>query len=125
MEYRTEPGSKVFLHYSLDTEEKEQLEYRIEKMEHIYEGIYGKQMILFYGEKLQYYISEENESGTGLTESDAVSISHWNSIGRDSRYDMLNDMCVSVEMQDEQTLAELMEQYLKKQKLVEKNSTLM
>ena len=113
------------LHYSLDTEEKEQLEYRIEKMEHIYEGIYGKQMILFYGEKLQYYISEENESGTGLTESDAVSISHWNSIGRDSRYDMLNDMCVSVEMQDEQTLAELMEQYLKKQKLVEKNSTLM
>ncbi len=125
LEYRTEPGSKVFLHYSLDTEEKEQLEYRIEKMEHIYEGIYGKQMILFYGEKLQYYISEENESGTGLTESDAVSISHWNSIGRDSRYDMLNDMCVSVEMQDEQTLAELMEQYLKKQKLVEKNSTLM
>jgi len=123
LEYRTEPGNKVCLHYSLDTGEEEQLEYRTEPMEHIYEGIYGKQMILFYGDKLQYYISEEGECGP--TESDAIKISRWNSIYGDSRYDMLNDMCVSVEMQDEQTLAELMEHYLKRQKLVEKNNTLM
>lgn len=125
LEYRTEPGNKVSLHYSLDTEEEEELEYQTEKMEHIYEGIYGKQMILFYGDKLQYYISEEEEGTCGLTESDAIKVNRWNSTYGDSRYDMLNDMCVSVEMQDEHTLAELMEHYMRKQRLVEKNSTLM
>ena len=82
-------------------------------------------MILFYGEKLQYSISEENENVCGQTESNAIPVSHWNSVYGENRYGMLNDMCASVEMQDEQTLAELMEHYLKKQKLVEKNSTLM
>ncbi len=125
LEYRTEPGSKVYLHYSLDVEKKERLKYRMEKMEHIYEGIYGKQMILFYGEKLQYYISEEKEGESGLNESDVIQIHHWNSVYGESRYDILNDMCASIEMQDEQTLAEQMELYLRKQKLVEKNSTLM
>lgn len=125
LEYRTEPGSKVSLRYSLDTEEKESSLYRNGKMEHIYEGIYGRQMILFYGEKLQYYISEENEGESILTERETMKINHWNSIYGDSRYGMLNDMCASVEMRDEQTLTELMEHYLKKQKLVEKNSTLM
>lgn len=124
LEYRTEPCRKVFLHYSLDAE-KEPSKYRSDKMEHIYEGIYGKQMILFYGEELQYYLSEENEGEAKTTQKDVIKISRWNSVYGDSRYDLLNDMCASVEMQDKQTLAELMEQYLKKQKLVEKNSTLM
>ena len=121
LEYRTQPGSKVSLHYRLNSEEKE----RMEQMEHIYEGNYGIQIILFYGEKLQYSISEENENVCGQTESNAIPVSHWNSVYGENRYGMLNDMCASVEMQDEQTLAELMEHYLKKQKLVEKNSTLM
>lgn len=124
LEYRTKPGNKVSLHYSLTMERERAAEYQTEKMEHIYEGIYGKQLILFYGDKLQYYISEEEEE-SGLKESDVLKINRWNIAYGDSRYDMLNDMCASIEMQDEQTLAELMKCYLKKQKLVEKNSTLM
>jgi len=125
LEYRTEPGNKVSLHYNLDKEEKEHLDYRTEQMEHIYEGIYGKQMILFYGDKLQYYITEEAEGKSKVTQSDAVKISHWSNVHGESRYDMLNDMAVSIEMQDEQTLVQMMENYLKRQELVERNSTLM
>ena len=38
-------------------------------MKEVYFGVYVKEFVLFYGEKLQYYITEEQENQEQLTES--------------------------------------------------------
>ena len=35
--------------------------YRQEEMKDMFGGVYAKPFVLFFGEKLQYYISEEND----------------------------------------------------------------
>ncbi|MCR4806326.1 MAG: DUF5717 family protein [Lachnospiraceae bacterium] len=111
VEYRTDPGVRVLLHYIIEGDEEED-SYHTEEMRNMYGGVFSREFILFFGENLQYYITEESEGHEALTFSDSVSISDIVSAGRESRYDLLNDMVVSKTLQDEDTLIQLMEEYV-------------
>ena len=117
VEYRTEPGRQVMVHSMLSDGEKEG-DYFKERMAEIYEGIFSQNYVLFFGETLQYYITEIEEGRSNLTESG--SLEHDMSIGvrGESRFDMLNDILAAHAVGDGESLFKLMEQYLEKTQAV-------
>lgn len=119
VEYKGTPNGKAVLHYVVEFGDGEGGEYCKEEMRNVYGGIYCKEFVLFYGEVLQYYIMEEVDGKSQLTESNTIQKTDMARGGEDSRYSMLNDIAISKTMQDYETLDELMEEYYKKTYLVE------
>ena len=112
IEYRTNPNNKVVLHYILEDETNEEDEYHTEEMRNMFGGIFSREFILFFGENLQYYITEERGGKEMLTASDSISVSDTNASGNNSRYALLNDMVVSKAVSDDETLIKLMQEYV-------------
>ena len=85
-------------------------------------GIFVQEFILFYGENVQYYITEEYAGEQSVTESSNATLSDTNISevsDRQSRYTMLNDMLVSFEMHEEGTLSEMAAEYMIMSKLTD------
>lgn len=112
IEYRTNPTSRVVIHYILEESDSGEDIYRTEEMRNMFGGVFSKEFILFYGENLQYYITEEKGGREQLTVSDSLSISDVSTVETESRYSMLNDMVVSKTLRDDETLMKLMEEYV-------------
>ncbi len=111
IEYKANPQSRVILHYVLEGQEEGEELYKKEEMRNMYGGIYTKEFILFFGENLQYYITEMNGEKEKLTESNSVSIADVISDNKEARFDLLNDMVVAQTLQDEDSLLKLMDKY--------------
>lgn len=118
VEYQGIPGSKAVLHYTVETDDGEGGEYCMQEMKDVYGGVFLRSFVLFYGEILKYYIMEENDGKSQLTKSGTIQKSDMTG-GDESRYGMLNDIAISKSMQDYETLEELLEEYHKKNYLVE------
>jgi hypothetical protein len=112
-EYKCNPEHKVTIHYRLEQQEGLEEDFTCETMQNIYQGIHVKGFVLFYNETLQYYVTEENEQGEGITESISVQLDKNMDGNSENQYILLNLMLMSKEMQDEKTLLELMKQYTK------------
>ena len=63
---------------------------------------------------MQYYITEEKNGEEQLTESGTLQKSDIRSEETDSRYQMVNDIVISRNLQDYDTLENLLEEYRKK-----------
>lgn len=124
IEYRTNPSSRVVLHYILEGQDSSEDVYHTEEMRNMFGGVFSKEFILFFGENLQYYITEERGGSEQLTISDSVSISDAVAEGNESRYSLLNDMVVSKTLQDDDTLMKLMEEYVEADYFTEQIFTL-
>ncbi len=122
IEYHTNPEFKVFIHYAMDMENIEECDYKIREMKDVCGGIFTQEFIMFYGENIQYYITEECNGQKTLTESSNESLSDTNISevsDRASRYTMLNDMLVSFDMHEENTLTEIAGEYVLTSKLAD------
>jgi len=119
IEYRTNPNSHVVLHYILADDDEDE-KYRTEEMRNMYGGIFSKEFMLFFGERLQYYVTEEHDGREMLTLSDSISIEETINDGTDSRYNILNSMVVAKTLQDDATLMDLMQEYVEEDAFVEK-----
>lgn len=111
IEYTTDPKRQVYLHYRLLRDHEED-EYITERLPNVFMGIHVKDFMLFYNETLQYYITEEADGDVNVTESfhlkyDAKSVEE-----NDSRFNLINMMLMAVEMKDDITLLDMMEQYV-------------
>lgn len=112
IEYRTTPGNRVKLHYHFEQNaQNEQVIYRVEEMQEMAAGIFVKAFDMFHGEVMQYYIIDETEDGEELTRSDIL---HGNpqEERREDRFGRLNDIMISLDMQDDVTCEMLLEEYL-------------
>lgn len=118
-EYKTGKGRYVELKYMFDSEETEDISYQTEVMEESFEGAYVRPFVMFYGEKLKYYIAENEEAEAGLTESGTREMLSLNMEGEPGRYGLLNEICSARELKDEQTLIEAMKEYERQVRLVE------
>ena len=109
--YKTEPKSRVIIHYlkRKDSEEKES--YRREEMKEIYFGVYVKEFVLFYGEELQYYITEEQENQEQLTESGILTKDENKEFSKESRYQMINEMAIAQTLEDYDSVKQVLEEY--------------
>ena len=114
VEYRANGGNAIRLHYLIMRENGEVGEYVTESMIPIVGNVCFKEFVLFFGESLQYYVTEEiggveklTESGTCLKGDEFASLNG-------GKYSMLNDIVISRVMQDYNTFDSLMEEYFKK-----------
>lgn len=118
VEYITDANTNVFIHY-IQEDIAGDGTYKIEEMQQTYPGIYHKMFTLFYGEKVQYYITEANNTDN-LVKSNIIVKNEMDLNSTQSRYNLLNDMSVAIHMQDDQTLLELMNKYAINSQVVER-----
>lgn len=120
LEYHTNPHCRVCIHYSLLHESGEAAGYRAEHMKEAFGGVFFKEFVLFFGESLQYYITEERNGEEMLTESGSLQRGDGSGYEEESRYRTINDIVISQSMEDFDTMDNLLEEYLKKEFLNER-----
>ena len=74
-------------------------------------SIFVKPFVLFFGEMIQYYITEEKDNQVEVTESNRISNNDVYSEKDQSRYNLINQMLISTTLQDEMSLYKNMKQY--------------
>lgn len=116
LEYRKNPLGTTKIHYI--QEETQTNEYQIESLNRVYPGVETKEFILFFGEALQYYLTESTTEDDVVVESGRIMRSEVPVTRGESRYELLNDMLISYAMQDEKTLHVLIDKYLKEDYIV-------
>ena len=83
--------------------------YVVEDMHHIIEGIFIKQFVVFYGEEIKYYITEEYNEKEELTESSNIlneTIEY-----SEGRFDKINDMLIGNHMEDIKSMRKMVSNY--------------
>lgn len=119
VEYHGEEGSHVMLNYNVTMETDRRQGYIREEMTHVYGGVFVKSFLLFFGEALQYYITENYGDMEQLTESGTISRSDAQLENDADRYAMVNDIAIAATLKDCDTALELLEEYKYKEYLVE------
>lgn len=115
VEYRTVPGGRARIHFCLVRANSDAGDYYAEYMRDVYGGVCFKDFVLFFGEKIQYYIMEEADGEEKLTESGTLQMPDSPVDSFDSRFMLINDMAVSNAMGDYDTLDGLMEDFFRKE----------
>lgn len=111
VQYYSSPDKHVNIHYTLVDDEDES--FITEEMHHVCCGIFVKKFVLFYGECLQYYITEESEDSCIITESCEVHIEPELIGGEDTKYHQLNLIITAKEMNDTKTVLKMLETYIR------------
>lgn len=119
VEYKGTPGVKTVINYVISKENEEPGGYSREDMMDMYGGVYVKQFLLFFGESLQYYITEESNNGPQLTESATISRNDAMSENSGDRYSLVNDIAIASTLKDYDTAMMLLEEYKYKEYLVD------
>ena len=117
VQYKTSEGNRAIIHYLV---EKDEGEYTTEEMKDMFSGICVKQFILFFGEKMQYYITETGEDKEHLTQSGTLSRSDTDREQKESKYNLINDIATCRTLSDEDTMGTLLHEYFEKEFMVEK-----
>ena len=118
--YKTAPKSRVVIHYLKSNDSREREGYRREEMKEVYFGVYVKEFVLFYGEELQYYITEEQENQEQLTQSGILQKEEHKETGKESRYRMINEMAIGQTLQDYDSVKQVLEEYWKTEFVADK-----
>ena len=115
IEYKGNPESTVVIHYMINRDGQENMDYVREEMKNMYGGIFVKEFLLFFGETLQYYVTEAHANKEQLTESGTIQKSDSLSDASTDRYALVNDIAVAATLKDYSTAKELLEEYAKKE----------
>jgi hypothetical protein len=115
--YISDPGKQVYIHYRLLKQNSP--EFITERMPNVFLGIHLKEFLLFYHEAIQYYITEESTEDTNITESFHIQYECVAPEDDESKYNQINLMLITQEMQDDSTLLTMMENYIKKEYLID------
>ncbi len=111
VEYRGNGNSRVIMHYAIERENSDNAEYRKEEMDNLYYGIFVKDFILFSGDVVNYYITEESGNQEQLTLSATLTGADNSSCDVPWRYHVLNEAVMLREKAQEQRSAEVLEEY--------------
>lgn len=120
IEYRVNPMAKACIHYVILHENGDADEYTADYMKEAYRGVCFMDFVLFFGESLQYYITEEMNGEEQLTESGILQNSEIQNNSGDTRYHMINDIVISKTLEDYDTMEMLLEEYHKKDFMIDK-----
>lgn len=101
LQYESTPGAHVVLHYSRDEDGEE---FNSEDMVEMYDGIYVKTFVIFFGELIRYYITEEHDNSIEVKESNRLTCNNIPGDNDHSRYNLINEMIISDTLSDETTL---------------------
>lgn len=113
VEYHSKNREKVWIHYHI--EEKQDYEER--EMSKSYEGIYVSGFQLFFGERIQYYISQKNDVENVIIESNQIMGNEFFEEENKSRYALLNHMRLALTFDEDKKAEDCMLEYIKKQEI--------
>lgn len=127
MEYRSTPGAHCEIHYLITDsteEENEEDRYSVEDMHEMSDGIFVSSFTLFFGEQLQYYVTEERETEPGntasvVTQSGTLTRNDISQNSEGGRYNLINDIVISSALSDNDTVNRLLLDYYKKKAMTE------
>ena len=108
LQYESTPGTHVVLHYSRDEDGEE---FNSEDMVEMYDGIYVKTFVIFFGELIRYYITEEHDNSIEVKESNRLTCNNIPGDNDHSRYNLINEMIISDTLSDETTLKSNINEY--------------
>ena len=110
VEYRAKSGGRAVLYYMVWPEDED---YQKAEMREIYGGVFCSMFVLFFGEKLFYYVAEEKADGSKpeITCSNTISGSDFESDAQGSRFRILNDIVTAEALQDYDTVDQMLAEY--------------
>lgn len=108
LQYESTPGTHVVLHYSRDEDGEE---FNSEDMVEMYDGIYVKTFVIFFGELIRYYITEEHDNSIEVKESNRLTCNNIPGDNDHSRYNLINEMIISDTLSDDTTLKSNIDEY--------------
>ncbi len=111
VEYHVKDGANAVIHYLIERDGQEDGEYEKEEMQDMFGGICVKQFILFFGESLQYYITENEGQHEQLTESGTISRNETGLEQKENRYQLINDIATGRNLHDYDTMEALLSEY--------------
>ncbi|MCR5212584.1 MAG: DUF5717 family protein [Lachnospiraceae bacterium] len=103
--YEGEEGRRLLIRVLLPSGGTDTLE-----MAEMYPGIYVSQFVLFFGDKMNYEITEKNNEAAEIKKGE-LSCTDENSMDRESRYGLLNRMRSSFVYYEEKELLNAMKRY--------------
>ena len=112
IDFRTNPKHRVDITYSIKTPEGRTKKVT-EEMGSIYQGIFTKEIIMFYGEEIDYSIkeySDEDPDGK-VVDNYSVRITEKNIYNDESRFGMINGMMICRALGREDAAREIMQSY--------------
>ena len=118
LEFRTDPKKRVRLHFALSEAPEE---YVTEELQNMYGGIFVRQFVLFFGESVQYYITEEDEGTEKVVLSDEIVSSDVFGEQKETRFDLLNEMMLHSTLKEETELLRSIKNYEAKKQAVRRN----
>ena len=117
IEYHGAPDTSARISYRILHDSGETEEEYSEYMRDSVGGYCIKEFLLFFGESLQYYISEQDQGTDVMRESAVIQKSEVSAGNEDSKYQMINDIMLSRTMKDFTTMDQLLEEYFYKEYL--------
>ncbi|MBR5577982.1 MAG: hypothetical protein IKW28_03185 [Lachnospiraceae bacterium] len=114
LSYKTKAKTKVVIHYRKIGSGEEEA-FKREELKEIYYGTYSKEFVLFYGEEIQYYITEVLEQKEQLTESGSLKKEENKEGRKESRYQRINEMAIATSLSDYHSLEQMLEEYWRKE----------
>jgi len=111
VEYRAKEDTVAVIHYVIEKDDLENGEYIREEMQDMFGGVCVKQFVLFFGERLQYYITETDGDKEQLTQSGTLSRNDTDRDQKESRYSLINDIAVGRTLHDYETMEKLLQEY--------------
>lgn len=115
LEFRTDPKKQVYVHYALEGGDDE---FQVQEMQHMYGGIFVAQFVLFFGESLQYYITEEDDELQKVAGSGEITKSDVFGEEAENRFDAVNAILLHATLQEEEELVRSLLSYEAKDALV-------
>ena len=118
IQYRADPKAKVEISYIIDGDDTRQ-EYTSLEMKSLKNGIFQQRFMLFYDERMSYYLSEKSGETEDIHESRQLDMENYEIRGVNSRYEMINNMLLQRERDDILELLKLVDVYRRRKYVTE------
>ncbi len=111
VEYRCNPAHRVILHYVLEYHGKKTFDYMTERIYPVCGGVFCRGFVLFYGERLTWFFTEEREDGTSVSTECRTLENREEQIRGDGRYQRLCRMQRALDCHQDRKLKKMMDEY--------------
>lgn len=116
IQYIGQKDSRVDLQIRIRPQEEQ---FYSNDMKRVYQGIFVKQKVLFDGETMEYRVYEQKGEEMVLMEEGNITCSKKTDEPEESRFRLLNRMSICMNLKEEAGLREAMEEYVRKNAVVE------
>ena len=121
VEYRTNPAHKVVIHYVVETPREKQCSYVAERLYPTESGVFVKEFTLFYGERLTWFVTEIGKDGEETATPDhSITETREEELLTGTKYAAVYEMARSLEEHNLRLLERQMDDYGRRQFLVER-----